>query len=424
MSEAIGAGGDDRTFVIIGASLAGAKAAEVLRAEGFAGRVVLVGEETVLPYERPPLSKGYLQGKDPQEKAYVHDEAWYADNRVELMLGRRATGLDRAAHTVTLDGVDQLRYDKLLLATGSRVRTLDVPGNDLPGVRYLRTLDESTALLAALAGGARVVVVGAGWIGLETAAAARGHGCLVTVVEMDTLPLRRVLGDEVASIFRDLHAAHEVDFRFSSGVREFRGSNRLESVVLADGTELPADLAVVGVGIRPATELADTAGLPVENGVVTDAALRTADPDVFACGDVAASENPLVGKRIRVEHWANALNGGKTAALSMLGREVTYDRVPYFFSDQYDLGMEYSGYVEPGGYDEVMFRGGSSIVDGKAPEFVAFWLRDGRVLAGMNANVWDVVTPIQALVRAGFAGQPVDRTRLADPDVPLDKVLD
>ncbi|HET8683150.1 MAG TPA: FAD-dependent oxidoreductase [Micromonosporaceae bacterium] len=424
MSEAIGAGGDDRTFVIIGASLAGAKAAETLRAEGFTGRVVLVGEETVLPYERPPLSKGYLQGKDPQEKAYVHDEAWYADNRVELVLGRRATNLDRAGHTVTLDGVDQLRYDKLLLATGSRVRTLDVPGNDLPGVRYLRTLDESTALLAALAGGARVVVVGAGWIGLETAAAARGHGCLVTVVEMDTLPLRRVLGDEVASIFRDLHAAHEVDFRFSSGVREFRGSNRLESVVLADGMELPADLAVVGVGIRPATELAETAGLPVDNGVVTDAALRTADPDVFACGDVAASENPLVGKRIRVEHWANALNGGKAAALSMLGRDVVYDRVPYFFSDQYDLGMEYSGYVEPGGYDEVVFRGGSSVVDGKAPEFVAFWLRDGRVLAGMNANVWDVVEPIQALVRAGFAGQAVDRTRLADPDVPLDKVLD
>ncbi|HET8660531.1 MAG TPA: FAD-dependent oxidoreductase [Micromonosporaceae bacterium] len=424
MSGATGAGGDDRTFVIIGASLAGAKAAETLRAEGFAGRVVLVGEETVLPYERPPLSKGYLQGKDPQEKAYVHDEAWYADNRVELVLGRRATALDRAGHTVTLDGVDQLSYDKLLLATGSRVRTLDVPGNDLPGVRYLRTLDQSTALRAALAGGARVVVVGAGWIGLETAAAARGHGCLVTVVEVDTLPLRRVLGDEVASIFRDLHAAHEVDFRFSSGVREFRGSNRLESVVLADGTELPADLAVVGVGIQPATELAETAGLPVDNGVVADATLRTADPDVFACGDVAASENPLVGKRIRVEHWANALNGGKTAALSMLGREVVYDRVPYFFSDQYDLGMEYSGYVEPGGYDEVVFRGGSSVVDGKAPEFVAFWLRDGRVLAGMNANVWDVVAPIQALVRAGFAGQPVDRTRLADPDVPLDKVLD
>lgn len=423
--EAAGVDGDDRTFVIVGASLAGAKAAEALRAEGFAGRVVLVGEETVVPYERPPLSKGYLQGKDPQEKAYVHDEAWYAGNGVELVLGRRATRLDPAAHTVTLDGVDELRYDKLLLATGSRVRTLDVPGRELTGVRYLRTLDESSALLAALGGGGgRVVVVGAGWIGLETAAAARGHGCQVSVVEMDTLPLRRVMGDEVASIFRDLHAAHGVEFRFSSGVREFRGAGRLESVVLDDGTELPADLAIVGVGVRPATELAESAGLPVADGVVTDAALRTSDPDIFACGDVASSENPLVGKRIRVEHWANALNGGKTAALSMLGREVVYDRVPYFFSDQYDLGMEYSGYVEPGGYDEVVFRGDPSVVDGKAPEFVAFWLRDGRVLAGMNANVWDVVSPIQALVRAGYAGRAANRARLADPDVPLDKLLD
>jgi 3-phenylpropionate/trans-cinnamate dioxygenase ferredoxin reductase component len=402
-------------FLIVGASLAGAKAAETLRTEGYTGRVVLVGEETERPYERPPLSKAYLQGKDPRDKAFVHDESWYAEQDVELMLGRRATNLDTARHTVTLDGVDELRYDKLLLATGSRVRTLAVPGADLPGVRYLRTIDESDALLGALRAGGRVVVVGAGWIGLEVAAAAREHGCAVTVVEVDELPLRRVLGDEVATVFRDLHLAHDVDFRFGAQVRSFGAAGgRLSTVELADGTSLPADLAVVGVGIRPATELAEAGGLAVDDGVVTDAALRTEDPDVYACGDVARAYNPLVGERLRVEHWSNALNGGPAAARSMLGQSVEYARVPYFFSDQYDLGMEYAGWAPPGRYDSVVFRG-----DVRAREFVAFWVRGGRVLAGMNVNVWDVQEQIQALVRAGYAGTAVDVSRLADAAAPL-----
>ncbi|HET6212677.1 MAG TPA: FAD-dependent oxidoreductase [Micromonosporaceae bacterium] len=410
---------DPRTFVIIGASLAGAKAAETLREEGFTGRVVLVGAETERPYERPVLSKGYLQAKDPRDKAYVHDAQWYADHAVELLLGRHATALDPAAHTVTLDDGELLGYDKLLLATGSRVRTLDVPGADAEGVRYLRTLEEADALLAAMRAGASVVVVGAGWIGLETAAAARTHGCSVAVVEVDSLPLRRVLGDEVAGIFRDLHVTHGVTFHFDTGVREIGDlDGRVASVVLDDSTELAADLVIVGVGIRPAVELAAAAGLRVDDGVVTDAALRTSDPDIYACGDVASSENPLLGKRIRVEHWANALNGGKAAARSMLGHEVVHDRVPYFFSDQYDLGMEYSGYVEPHGYDSVVFRG-----DPATLEFVAFWVSGGRVLAGMNVNVWDVVDPIQALVRAGYAGTAVDVRKLADPAVPLEDLL-
>jgi 3-phenylpropionate/trans-cinnamate dioxygenase ferredoxin reductase subunit len=406
-------------FVIVGASLAGAKAAETLRAEGYTGRVVLVGEETERPYERPPLSKAYLLGKDPREKAFVHDANWYAENEVELMLGRRATNLDAARHIVTLDGVDELRYDKLLLATGSRVRTLAVPGADLPGVRYLRTIDESEALLGALRAGGRVVVVGAGWIGLEVAAAAREHGCAVTVVEVDELPLRRVLGDEVAAVFRDLHLAHDVEFRFGAQVRSFAAADgRLSAVELEDGTSLPADLAVVGVGIRPATELAEAAGLAVDNGVLTDAALRTEDPDVYACGDVARVYNPMVGERLRVEHWSNALNGGPAAARSMLGQNVEYDRVPYFFTDQYDLGMEYAGWVPPGGYDTVVFRGNQP-----AREFVAFWLRGGRVLAGMNVNIWDVQGEIQSLVRAGYAGTAVDPGRLSNMDVSLSDLL-
>jgi 3-phenylpropionate/trans-cinnamate dioxygenase ferredoxin reductase subunit len=406
---------DERTFVIVGAGLAGAKAAETLRTEGFTGRVVLVGEETDRPYERPPLSKGYLLGKEPRDKAYIHDASWYGEHDIELVLGVRATALDAGRHTVTLDGVEPLRYDKLLLATGSRVRTLDVPGTDLTGLRYLRTLTEADALVDHARHGGRVVVVGAGWIGLETAAAARSYGAEVTVVEMDSLPLRRVLGDEVARVFADLHRANGVTFRFDAGVAGFTGSGgELTAVTLADGTELPADLAIVGVGIRPNVELAEDAGLAVDNGVVVDAGLRTSDPDVYACGDVASAENPLLGRRIRVEHWANALDGGPAAAKAMLGQDVGYDRVPYFFSDQYDLGMEYAGWVEPGGYDQVVFRG-----DVAGREFIAFWVSDRRVLAGMNVNVWDVQDDLQKLVRAGYAGTAVDLAKLADPKTPL-----
>jgi 3-phenylpropionate/trans-cinnamate dioxygenase ferredoxin reductase component len=412
---------DQPAHVIVGASLTGAKAAEELRAAGFGGRIVLIGEEQERPYERPPLSKGYLLGADPRDKAFVHEPGWYAQHDVDLLLGVRATALDPGAHLVTLDGHEPVRYDKLLLATGSRVRRLDVPGADLPGVRYLRALPDADALLADLPAAQRVVVVGAGWIGLETAAAARSHGAEVTVVELDRAPLRRVLGDDVATVFADLHRAHDVAFRFGTGVREFQPGDdgRLAAVVLTDGTRLPADLAIVGVGITPATELAEAAGLALDNGVAVDAGLRTSDPDIYAAGDVAAVAHPVLGRRIRVEHWSNALNGGKAAARAMLGEPAAYDRVPYFFTDQYDLGMEYAGWVEPGGYDRVMFRGGPAITDGKTSQFLAFWLQGDRVLAGMNVNIWDVQNDIQALVRAGWAGHGVDPARLADPAVPL-----
>lgn len=410
---------DQRTFVIIGASLTGAQAAEQLRSDGFTGRVVLVGSETDRPYERPPLSKGYLLGKEPRDKAFVHEAQWYAEHDIELVLGVTATGLDPKAHTVTLDNVEPLHYDKLLLATGSRVRPLDVPGIDSSGIHYLRSITQSETLRDGLREGAQVVVVGAGWIGLETAAAAREHGGTVTVIEQDTLPLRRVLGDELAGYFRDVHTAHGVTFHFQAGVREFGDSGgRVTSVVLADGTEIAADLVVVGVGITPNVELAEAAGLAVANGVVTDEHLRTSDPDIYAAGDVASFHHPLLGKRIRVEHWANARNGGRAAGAAMAGGEAVYDRVPYFFSDQYTsdpaIGMEYAGYVEPGGYDQVVFRG-----DPASNEFIAFWTQSGRVLAGMNVNVWDVQDDIQSLVRHGYAGGPVDLARLADPAVPL-----
>ncbi len=412
------------TFVIVGASLAGGKAAETLREEGFDGRVVLIGAETEPPYERPPLSKGYLAGSDQRSAAFLHEAAWYAEHDVDWRPGTAAVGLDLSTRTLALHPTDTLSYDRLLIATGSAVRTLDIPGSDLDGVRYLRTLDQADALLAAFRRAEPVVVIGAGWIGLETAAAARGHGCPVTVVETAALPLQRVLGDEVAAVYRDLHLAHGVDFRFGTGVREFRGSGgALRAVVLADGTELPASTVVVGVGIRPVTDLASAAGLDVDNGIVTDARLRTSDPFVYACGDVASSFNPLLGRHLRVEHWANALNGGPAAARAMLGSTDDYAPLPYFFSDQYDLGMEYSGWVAPGEYDRVLFRRDPTAGDSGAPEFLAFWLRDGAVLAGMNANVWDVNEDIQGLVKAGLAGRPIDPVKLADPEVPLPDTL-
>ena len=406
----------EQTFVIVGAGLAGAKAAETLRAEGFDGRIVLVGEEAEIPYERPPLSKGYLLGSAKREEAQVHPADWYGQQRVELRTGIRVEALDVAGHTVRLEGGETLPYDKLLLATGSVPRRLDIPGAELAGVYSLRRATDADVLREVLVEGARVVVVGGGWIGLEVAAAARSHGAQVTLVETETLPLRRVLGDELGRVFADLHIEHGVDLRLSSGVREIvaregGAPGQVASVVLSDGTSVAADVVVVGIGVRPALELAAEAGLEVGDGVLVDQALRSSDPDVFAAGDLAAAWNPLLGARVRVEHWANALNGGPAAARAMLGQAVVYDPVPYFFTDQYDLGMEYAGYVVPGTATRLVVRG-----DLASREFVAFWLAGDRLLAGINVNVWDVSDDIQRLIRAGA---PVDADRLADPAVAL-----
>jgi 3-phenylpropionate/trans-cinnamate dioxygenase ferredoxin reductase component len=404
-------------YVIAGASLAGAKAAETLRQEGFHHPIVLIGEETERPYERPPLSKDYLLGKAERDVIYVHPQDWYAEHGVDLRLGVRVTGVDPAAHQVRLGDGTELGYAKLLLATGSSPRRVPVPGADLDGVLYLRRVGDSDRIKAEFATATRVVVIGAGWIGLETAAAARAAGVEVTILEMAELPLLRVLGREVAQVFADLHRDHGVDLRFGVGVAEITGTGgRASGVRLGDGSQVSGDVIIVGVGITPNTSLAEAAGLEVANGVVVDAGLRSSDPDIYAAGDVAYAYHPLLRRHIRVEHWANALNQPQAAARSMLGHSVAYDRVPYFFSDQYDLGMEYAGYVEPGGYDQVVFRG-----DVARREFVAFWLADGRVQAGMNVNVWDVNAAIQDLVRSG---RVVDAARLADSGVPLESFLD
>ena len=371
------------THVIAGAGLAGAKAAEALRSEGFEGRIVLVGDEPELPYERPPLSKDYLRGETPREQARVHEAGFYADHDIELLTGTKVTDLNAAARDVTLSTGERLGYDRLLLATGSEPRRLSVPGAALDGVHHLRTFADSDAIAAALQPGARAVIAGGGWIGMEVAASARQKGLDVTIVELEDVPLSRALGREAGLIYARLHREHGVQLHTGVAVARVEGEGRVERVVLADGRALDADLLVCGLGAIPRTELAQRAGLQVENGVVCDASLQTSDPHVFAAGDIANAEHPFYGHRVRVEHWANALNQPEVAAKGMLGKPATYDRLPYFFSDQYDAGMEYRG---------LAFGADSFEIDGDAEayEFVAYWRREGRTIAAMNVNVWDV----------------------------------
>ncbi|RMB81257.1 NAD(P)/FAD-dependent oxidoreductase [Streptomyces shenzhenensis] len=412
----------DQTFVIVGGGLAGAKAAETLRSEGFTGRVILISDERDRPYERPPLSKGYLLGKEERDSVFVHEPAWYAQHDVELHLGQTVDALDRAAKTVRFgDDGTLVHYDKLLLATGAEPRRLDIPGTDLAGVHHLRRIAHAERLKGVLGALGRdnghLVIAGAGWIGLEVAAAARQYGAEVTVVDPAPTPLHHVLGPELGALFADLHREHGVRFHFGVRLTEIVGQ---DGMVLAartdDGEEHPAHDVLAAIGAAPRTALAEGAGLEIADrahggGIVVDERLRTADPDIYAAGDVASFPLALFGSRLRVEHWANALNGGPAAARAMLGGDVTYDRVPYFFSDQYDLGMEYSGWAPPGSYDQVVIRG-----DAGKREFIAFWVKEGRVLAGMNVNVWDVTDPIQQLIRSRAR---VDTERLADPHVPL-----
>ncbi|HEY9368180.1 NAD(P)/FAD-dependent oxidoreductase [Streptomyces sp.] len=415
----------DQTFVIVGGGLAGAKAAETLRAEGFTGRVILIGDERDHPYERPPLSKGYLTGKEERDSVFVHEPAWYAQNDIELHLGQPVTAVDRVARTVRLGDGTVIRFDKLLLATGAEPRRLDIPGTGLAGVHHLRRLAHADRLRHVLASLGRdnghLVIAGGGWIGLEVAAAARGYGAEVTVVESEPTPLYRVLGPELGQLFADLHTDHGVRFHFGARLTEIVGQDGMVLAVRTDdGEEHPAHAVLAAIGAAPRTALAENAGLALVDradggGVAVDASLRTSDPDIYAAGDVAAAQNPLLHTRIRVEHWANALNGGPAAARAMLGQDVSYDRVPYFFSDQYDLGMEYSGWAPPGSYDQVVARG-----DVGKREFIAFWLNEGRVVAGMNVNVWDVTEPIQKLIRSGAR---VDPDALADPSTPLESLV-
>jgi 3-phenylpropionate/trans-cinnamate dioxygenase ferredoxin reductase component len=399
------------TFVIVGAGMAGGKAAETLREEGFDGRVVLLGGESERPYERPPLSKDYLRGESERGGVYLQEDAgWYDEHDVELRPSTHVESLDVAGRAVVLAGGERIDYDALLLTTGAEPKRPPIPGTDLDAVHVLRTLEDSDVLRGVLDAGGRLVVVGAGWIGSEVSASARQRGMDVALVEPQSVPLEGVLGAELGAFYRDVHADHGVQLHLGTGVEAIEGDGRAERVRTSDGTVLDCTAVLLAVGVAPRTQLAEGV-LDVDNGILVDASLRASADGVFAAGDVANHAHPLFG-RLRVEHWANALEQGPSAARAMLGSDVVYERVPYFFSDQYDVGMEYAGHSAPG--DTVVFRG-----DPATREFIAFWLRDGRVTAGMNVNVWDVNEHLQELVRSGAS---VDPERLRNPDVPLDEL--
>jgi 3-phenylpropionate/trans-cinnamate dioxygenase ferredoxin reductase subunit len=410
----------NESIVIVGGGLTAAKAAEALRAEGFAGAVAVFAAEDHLPYERPPLSKGYLQGTDDAGATIPLPQQWYADNDVALHTGTRVDAVDAAAHTVTVGG-ETVRYDRLLLATGAQPRTFRAPGAGLAGVHTLRSIDDSTALREAIKdGGRKVVLVGAGWIGLEVAAAAKTYGNEVTVLAPESVPLEAALGIELGEVFASLHRDNGVNLRMGVGVSAIRGTDRADGVVLGTGEEIDADVVVVGIGAIPDTALAEAAGLTVDNGIVTDSGFHTSDADIFAAGDVASVFHPVLGTHLRIEHWANALNQGAAVGRALAGASVEYTEIPYFYTDQFDLGMEYSGYAPLAKGAEVVIRG-----DKAGREFIAFWVAEGRVVAGMNVNVWDVNETVQALIRAGSASsaRPIDIVALADPSVDLASLI-
>lgn len=391
----------EETFVIVGAGLAGAKAAETLRREGFDGRLVLIGEEPERPYERPPLSKEYLR-REAYDKPYVHPASFYREEHIELITSTRVSGLDPGSRKVFLGDRESLGYDRLLIATGASPRRLEVPGADLEGVHYLRTVDDSDVIAARLEEGTRLVMVGSGWIGSEIAASARQRGCKVTLLEMGSLPLENVLGPELAQVLLQLHRDNGVEFLAETVVERLEGNGSVERVVLSNGAIVNSDFVVIGIGVDPRTGPFEGAGLEIDNGLVVDEHLETTAAGVFAAGDVANAFNPFYGSRVRVEHWANASEQGQAAARSILGRGAAYAEIPYFFSDQYDVGIEYSGFARK--WDEVVFCG-----DREKRELLAFWLEDSRVVAGLNMNIWEVHDQIRELIRSR---RRVDRAEL------------
>jgi 3-phenylpropionate/trans-cinnamate dioxygenase ferredoxin reductase component len=403
----------EQTFIIVGASLAGAKAAEELRGRGFDGRIVLIGAEPERPYERPPLTKDYLRGESPREKAYVHEADFYTEHEIDLLTSTTVAALDPGASRITLADGRERGFDRLLLTTGAEPRRLAIPGADLEGVHYLRSLADCDQLRERIDAGGHVVVVGAGWIGSEFAASARQRGLEVTVIDPLALPNERIFGPEIGAFYRDVHTQHGAELLLGDGVESFEGDGAVSRVRTAGGRAVDCDFVVIGIGVVPRIALAEDAGLGIDNGVLVDERLQTSVPNVFAAGDIARAWHPFFGQRIRVEHWANALHQGPAAARAMLGEAVNFDRTPYFFSDQYDVGMEYSGYAPH--WDKVVFRG-----DRDDGEFVAFWLQDDRVIAGMNVNVWEVNEHVQALIRSR---QAVDVAALTDSDTPLESLI-
>lgn len=402
---------DRPTYVIVGASLTGGTAAETLRSEGFDGRIVLIGAEPDPPYERPPLSKDYLRRESPREHVFLQGAQYYREHEIDLRLGERAVSLEAGERRVELESGERVRYDRLLIATGADLRRLYVPGIGLEGVRYLRTLRDADALGDELQKRPRVLVVGAGFIGSEVAASARFLGCEVTMMEIAPVPLVRALGEEMGSIYAEIHRDHGVDVRTGVGVAEFRGARRLEAAVTTTGDVISCDIAVIGVGVAPAVAWLEDSGVALENGVLTDELGRTNLPDVYAAGDVANWWHPVWRERLRLEHYDNALNQGAAVARNMLGAGEAYAPVPYFWSDQYELSLQYIGFASR--WDSVVFRG-----DPATRSFSAFYVVNGRLRAALSINRITDQAPAERLIRAGVR---IDEQRLSDEGIELEQ---
>ncbi|MEO6529849.1 MAG: FAD-dependent oxidoreductase [Specibacter sp.] len=423
MSESSSTAGTETTgtsgapgMVIIGGGLAGATAAETLRKEGYAGTVTLVAQEPEVPYQRPPLSKGFLAGEEGEDALLPLPASWYPENYVTLLTGTAATALDPQAHTVSLSDGTTLAYAKVLIATGADPRHIPFPGVGLEGVHTFRTKADSLAMKELFTGGGKkVVMIGSGWIGMEIAATATELGNQVSLLGLEDVPLSVAIGAELGTVFTDRHKEAGVHFVLPASAAEIQGTDgHVTAVLTTTGVTLPADVVIVAVGVVPNTGLAQAAGLTINNGIEVSSSLQTSHADVFAAGDVANSLHPFTGTRARSEHWANAIASGRVAAKSMLGRDAVLDDIPYFYTDQFDLGMEYSGFGALTKDAELVVRGSL-----EKREFIAFWILDGRVVAGMNVNIWDVQDAIKALISSR---RVVDTRALADPQTPLEDI--
>ncbi len=400
-------------IIIIGAGQAGAQAATSLRLEGFDGSITVVGEEPALPYQRPPLSKAYLQGNLAKERLYLKPDAFYQKTKIELRSGARVLSIDRLAKTIELEGGEALPYDKMLIATGAPPRRLKAPGAALKGVAYLRSIADADALRPRLEKTIRLVVVGAGYIGLEVAASARKAGLAVTVLEMEDRVLKRVAGPEISAFFEDLHRRHGVDMRLGVRLGSFEGVNALESVKLENGERIACKLALVGIGAEPATRLAKAAGLDVDNGILVNEFACTSDPAIWAAGDCSNHPSVLFDRRVRLESVPNAIDQAKVAAANMVGRHVVYDAVPWFWSDQYDVKLQTAGLAE--GAEETVLRG-----DPDDQRFACWSLKGGRLLAVDCIN--DPASFVIGKRLIAARAQPCVKT-LADPAVDLKSLL-
>jgi 3-phenylpropionate/trans-cinnamate dioxygenase ferredoxin reductase subunit len=400
-------------FVVVGSSLAGGTAAATLREEGFDGRVILIGEEPQAPYERPPLSKEYLRGEQPFEDALVRPRDFYASNDIDTLFGTRATRLNPVDKTIELSGSDRVRYDKVLIATGSRNRRLPIPGLDLEGVYGLRTVEDCDRIRGEIRPGRRAAVVGMGFIGSEIASSLRQLGVEVVVIEAGKVPLHRVLGEEVGRIMEHIHRDHGVDMIFEEQVSGFEGRGRVERVVTQSGRRIECDFAVVGVGVEPVVDVVMGSGIEVDNGLVVDEYCRTNAEGVFAAGDVTNHYHPIFKQRMRVEHWHNALNQGAAAARNMMGMGSVYDGIHWFWSDQYDYNLQYVGFHKD--WDKLVVRGSLENRD-----FIAFYVKDGLIAAAIGMNRGRDIRRATALIKTRAA---VETKQLRDDDVDLRKLV-